>query len=651
MEDHALMRRSGHGGLPKEEIPPPDSSSGGGDDQGSCREDIVAKVGNKRPYHETDDIKSSLSEPNKDLSWNKQVGIATNKERPTMDFYSKASSSSPKQQDNWLESARAEMEEVRKENQRLKLYLGQMMKDYQALQKQFYEIIQQEETKKSTSTVDNHDHNLDHHQTVEEPELVSLSLGRFSSDYSIKDGKSKTSSQGKDDNEIANNEGLFLGLDCKFEVSEVINGNEQSLRPSPVDSFEEQPKEEDGETWPPKVLKNTMPGGEDEALQQNPLKKARVCVRARCDTPTMNDGCQWRKYGQKIAKGNPCPRAYYRCTVAPSCPVRKQVQRCADDMTILITTYEGTHNHQLPLSATAMASTTSAAASMLLSGSSSSSRTGPNHSSPTTSIPADLHGLKFFLSNNSYDSKQFNLHNSSLSTSPSHPTITLDLTNSSNPPSSSTFINRPFSSTYPPVPKFAPPNTLNFGSSESSGMPWSNGFFSYGNNTSQPYNKNPLIGSLNLGRSIMENNIFQSYMQKKTPATTTTHQQALPDTIAAATKAITADPSFQSALAAALTSIIGTGNSGSSGVGSGGGSLNLGSGDNMAQNLKWGENFSVASSCSSTITTPKGNACATSYLNKTTSTNSQPGNLMLLPPNSLPFSSPKSPNDSRDHAS
>ncbi|XP_076950775.1 putative WRKY transcription factor 39 [Bidens hawaiensis] len=57
------------------------------------------------------------------------------------------------------------------------------------------------------------------------------------------------------------------------------------------------------------------------------------------------DEYSWRKYGRNPIKGSPHPRGYYKCSSMRGCPARKHVERCLDDSTMLIVTYEGDHNH------------------------------------------------------------------------------------------------------------------------------------------------------------------------------------------------------------------------------------------------------------------------------------------------------------------
>ncbi|KZV42072.1 putative WRKY transcription factor 75 [Dorcoceras hygrometricum] len=74
------------------------------------------------------------------------------------------------------------------------------------------------------------------------------------------------------------------------------------------------------------------------------IKKTRFSFQTRSRVDILDDGYRWRKYGQKVVKNNKFPRSYYRCT-HQGCNVKKQVQRLPTDESIVVTTYEGLHQH------------------------------------------------------------------------------------------------------------------------------------------------------------------------------------------------------------------------------------------------------------------------------------------------------------------
>ncbi|KAH6777385.1 WRKY family transcription factor [Perilla frutescens var. hirtella] len=369
-----------------------------------------------------------------------------------------------------------ELERMNGENQRLRGMLSQVSSNYAALQVHLVTLMQHQQNSRP--------------DTTQEQEIVDR----------------KSEEERKENGEAAIVPRQFLDLGpatAKQTPDEPSNSSseERTLSGSPQNNLEVSRNKRTGreespesESWAPGLKAPRLnPTTTNQSSVEATMRKARVSI---------SDGCQWRKYGQKMAKGNPCPRAYYRCTMAVGCPVRKQVQRCAEDRTILITTYEGTHNHPLPPAAMAMASTTSAAANMLLSGSmpSGDGLMNPNFLARTI-LPCSS-------------------NMATISASAPFPTVTLDLTQSPN----ALQYQRPPPHFQVPFPVANPSAPQVFGQAL--------------------YNQSKFSGLQ------MSKDVNHDAPQLPPPP-------SFADTLSAATAAITADPNFTAALAAAISSIIG----------------------------------------------------------------------------------------------
>ncbi|KAJ4823428.1 hypothetical protein Tsubulata_027726 [Turnera subulata] len=94
--------------------------------------------------------------------------------------------------------------------------------------------------------------------------------------------------------------------------------------------------------------RNTTVRVTEPAPSHRTVTEPRIIVQTTSEVDLLDDGYRWRKYGQKVVKGNPYPRSYYKCT-GQGCKVRKHVERAAADPKAVITTYEGKHNHDVPV--------------------------------------------------------------------------------------------------------------------------------------------------------------------------------------------------------------------------------------------------------------------------------------------------------------
>ncbi|KAK1558589.1 hypothetical protein Q3G72_004255 [Acer saccharum] len=135
----------------------------------------------------------------------------------------------------------------------------------------------------------------------------------------------------------------------KMESPELLNQpatpNSSSISSASSEAVnDEQVKVEEQEEDQQKTKKQLKAKKTNQKRQREP----RFAFMTKSEVDHLEDGYRWRKYGQKAVKDSPFPRSYYRCTTV-SCNVKKRVERSYNDPSIVVTTYEGQHNHPSPI--------------------------------------------------------------------------------------------------------------------------------------------------------------------------------------------------------------------------------------------------------------------------------------------------------------
>ncbi|XP_071737154.1 uncharacterized protein [Rutidosis leptorrhynchoides] len=132
------------------------------------------------------------------------------------------------------------------------------------------------------------------------------------------------------------------GLECK-ESSK--SGYKKHKSSGLVNNGQSLVEKMDAPPLKPRVKNNNLLS--PAAVPKSP-KKPKFVIHAASDIELSADGYKWKKYGQKMVKGNPHPRNYYKCTSA-GCPVRKHIEMAVDGSSEVILTYEGIHDHEMPI--------------------------------------------------------------------------------------------------------------------------------------------------------------------------------------------------------------------------------------------------------------------------------------------------------------